>query len=506
MPPSDIRNQVDDLTLLLDLLPVRIRQHLSEHEDLDRLEEIVTDLGFSPEVRFQNETERLDTLGEVTLDDIHMMVSKIGPFNSDNRAGIERTLHRVSAIRNRTGEILGLTFRIGRAVVGTVEIIRDVIESGQNCLFLGPPGIGKTTLLRETARVLSDEVNRRVIVVDTSNEIAGDGNIPHPGIGHARRMQVPSPDRQHQIMIEAVQNHMPEVIIVDEIGTEEETDAARTIAERGVQLLATAHGYNLESIIKNPVLSDLVGGVQNVVLGDEEARQRGTNKTVQERKALPTFDVLIEIKARDVFVIVNPVAMHVDAYLLDDSITPETRTRETDGGVTIESAPQHFYDDPIDDELEPLSIFPYGIRIDAIKSVIHSLEVPVYLAKSISEADIVLTVKEKVKTKSKISKLLEGRQIPLHILKELNHESLVSFFSNHYHLARGPEDIEIEAEREAERACKKVMSESRVIELTPRPTFLRRIQHRIAFEKGLNSVSVGEEPNRRVRILPRVSQ
>jgi stage III sporulation protein AA len=505
MPESDIKNLIDDLSLLINLLPVRIREYLNEHSEKEFIEEIVTDLGFSPEIRFSNQTERLTHLGEITLDDIKKIVSKIGIFNTDNRAGIERTLHRVSAIRNRTGDILGLTFRIGKAVVGTVQIIRDVIESGQNCLFLGPPGIGKTTLLRETARVLSDETQRRVIVVDTSNEIAGDGNIPHPGIGYARRMQVPSPDLQHQLMIEAVQNHMPEVIIVDEIGTEAETHAARTIAERGVQLLATAHGYNLESIIKNPILSDLVGGVQNVVLGDEEARQRGTNKTILERKTLPTFDVLIELKARDVFVIYNPVAAHVDAYLQEDPITPETRTREKDGVVTIETPSASVFEEQIDDELEPLSVFPYGISGEALKTVIHSLQIPVYIARSISEADIVLTLNSSVKSKSKISKLLEGRQLPLHVLKASTTEAMVSFFTNHYHLSSSPDDIESEAERESERACKKVLNESRVMELSPRPSSLRRLQHRIVFEKGLNSVSVGEDPNRRVRILPRVS-
>ena len=488
----------------MQLLPARIRGYLVTHQNLQQLEEIVTDLGFPPEVRFLNQTERLTHLGEVTLDDLEMMVNNVGVFNTDNRAGIERTLHRVSAIRNREGDILGLTFRIGRALVGTIEIIRDVIENGQNCLFLGPPGIGKTTLLRETARVLSDEVNKRVIVVDTSNEIAGDGNIPHPGIGFARRMQVPTPDLQHQIMIEAVQNHMPEVIIVDEIGTEKETQAARTIAERGVQLLATAHGYNLSNIIKNPILSDLVGGVQNVVLGDDEARHRGSNKTVLERKTLPTFDVLIEIKARDIFVIYNPVAAHVDAYLQDDPLTPETRTRSTDGDVTVEMVSQSI-EDRSDDDLEKLSVFPYGLSVESLKSVIHSLQIPVHVAATLSDADIVLTIPSKIKAKAKLTALLEGRQLPLHVLKEATNEALNAFFTQYYHLSRWSEDIEVEAEREADRACKKVVSESRVVELAPRESTIRKSQHRIVFEYGLNSVSVGEDPNRRVRILPRVS-
>src|SRR3989442_2470881 len=186
-----------------------------------------------------------------------------------------------------------LTLRVGRAVYGTMEIIRDVVEAGRSILLLGKPGVGKTTLLREVARVLADEMGKRVVIVDTSNEIAGDGDIPHPGIGRARRMQVATPSLQHAVMIEAVENHMPEVVVIDEIGTEQEAAAARTIAERGVQLIATAHGNTLENLMLNPTLSDLVGGIQTVTLSDEEARRRGTQKSVLERKAPPTFQTLV---------------------------------------------------------------------------------------------------------------------------------------------------------------------------------------------------------------------
>ena len=257
---KNLVGKVDDLKLLFDLLPNHLTEHLKTYNNLNALIEIVMDLGFCPEVRFSHTVFRLEELGEITQEDINGVTERIGQFNTDNRAGIERTLHRISAIRNRTGNVIGLTCRIGRAVEGTVDIIQDIVESGQNCLFLGPPGIGKTTILREVARVLSTAAQKRVVVVDTSNEIAGDGDIPHPGIGYSRRMPVPSPDQQHSIMIEAVENHMPEVIIVDEIGTEEETKASRTIAERGVQLVATAHGYQLENLVKNPTLCDLIGG------------------------------------------------------------------------------------------------------------------------------------------------------------------------------------------------------------------------------------------------------
>jgi stage III sporulation protein SpoIIIAA len=272
----------DNLDLLLMVLPPRVRQEIEKVEDLSALLEVVLDLGRQPEARFPGRTVGLSPQ-PITREDLDYMTARIGTFTRDNRAGIERTLHRISALRNRLGEIVGLTCRVGRAVYGTVDIVSDVVESGRSILLLGRPGVGKTTLLREAARVLADDQNRRVVIVDTSNEIAGDGDIPHPGIGRARRMQVPSPERQHAVMIEAVENHMPEVVVIDEIGTQAEAQAARTIAERGVQLIATAHGISLENLIANPILADLIGGIQAVTLSDEEARRRRTQKTVLER-------------------------------------------------------------------------------------------------------------------------------------------------------------------------------------------------------------------------------
>src|SRR5579884_3767977 len=292
------RQITDNIDALLQTLPPHIVEPLRELEDRDALLEVVLDLGRVPEARFPGREVVLSTQ-EVTDEDIDYVVSRIGEFGDDNRAGIERTLHRISCMRNRKGRIVGLTCRIGRAVYGTIAIIRDIIESGRSTLLLGRPGVGKTTMLREVARVLADDFKKRVVIVDTSNEIAGDGDIPHPGIGHARRMQVPTPTLQHAVMIEAVENHMPEVIVIDEIGTELEAAAARTIAERGVQLVGTAHGTSLENLMLNPTLSDLIGGIQSVTLGDEEARRRGTQKSVLERKAPPTFDVVVEIQHWD---------------------------------------------------------------------------------------------------------------------------------------------------------------------------------------------------------------
>ena len=304
----------DDLDAFVDTLPPHISASLRRQPDNHELLEVVLDLGRLPEARYPGREVLLSDV-EVSEEDIDHVAARVSEFGDDNRAGIERTLHRISAIRNRRGRIVGLTCRVGRAVFGTIRVIEDIIRTGKSTLLLGRPGVGKTTMLREVARVLADDMNKRVIIVDTSNEIAGDGDIPHPAIGSARRMQVKTPNQQHAVMIEAVENHMPEVIVIDEIGTELEAAAARTIAERGVQLVATAHGNTLENLMMNPTLADLVGGIQSVTLGDEEARRRGTQKSILERKAPPTFDVVVEIQTFDRVAVHQNVAETVDAIL-----------------------------------------------------------------------------------------------------------------------------------------------------------------------------------------------
>jgi len=330
---------MDDLDVLLAALPPEIVAAIHALPDPEMLIEVVLDLGRRPEARYPNsEVALLER--EVVEADIQYVVDHIGTFGDDNRAGIERTLHRISAIRNRNGKVVGLTCRIGRAVYGTIEIIADYVETGKSILIMGRPGIGKTTMLREAARVLADEQRKRVVVVDTSNEIAGDGDIPHPAIGKARRMQVRTPSLQHEVMIEAVENHMPQVIVIDEIGTELEAQAARTIAERGVQLIGTAHGNTLDNLMLNPTLSDLIGGIQSVTLGDEEARRRRTQKSVLERKAPPTFDVIVEIQDREKVMVHADVAATVDAMLLGDPVAPELRWRDEEGVHRSQSRPK----------------------------------------------------------------------------------------------------------------------------------------------------------------------
>ena len=321
-----------ELDLVLNVLPPDVAGVLRDRDDLDQLLEVVLDLGRLPEARFVSGDAELND-EPVTTADLENVIERTGDFGDDSRAGIERTLHRISAIRNRRGQVIGITCRVGRAVFGTIKIIEDLAFSGKNILLLGRPGVGKTTMLREMARVLSQEAKKRVIIVDTSNEIAGDGDVPHPAIGRSRRMQVPTPSQQHGVMIEAVENHMPETIIIDEMGTEQEAAAARTIAERGVQLIATAHGNTLDNLIMNPTLSDLVGGIQTVTLGDQEARYRGTQKSVLERKAPPTFDVVVEIQGWAKLAVHDNVSQVVDQWLRGFPISPEVRTMGDDGEV-----------------------------------------------------------------------------------------------------------------------------------------------------------------------------
>ncbi|MEX2080796.1 MAG: AAA family ATPase, partial [Dehalococcoidia bacterium] len=334
--PSPATEQIvtDDLDQLLDALPSRVSESLRDRNHRDDLLEVVLDLGRLPEARYPGR-EVVLSHEEVSEADLQHVVDRIGEFGLDNRAGIERTLHRISCIRNRRGKIVGLTCRIGRAVYGTIRVIEDLVLSGKSILLMGRPGVGKTTMLREVARVLADDANKRVIIVDTSNEIGGDGDIPHPAIGSARRMQVAEPAAQHAVMIEAVENHMPEVIVIDEIGTELEAQAARTIAERGVQLVGTAHGVSLENLMLNPTLSDLIGGIQSVTLGDDEARRRGTQKSILERKAPPTFDIIVEIQDWHRVAVHGDVAATVDAMLRGYEGRPEIRQLSAEGGIDV---------------------------------------------------------------------------------------------------------------------------------------------------------------------------
>jgi len=503
---------VDDLEVLLKLLPSDTRKHILQLKDYQNLVEVVLDVGRVPEIRFSHEYERLEKLAETTQSQIDEVVHKIGKFNLDNRAGIARTLHRISAIRNRNGKIIGLTCRVGRVVQGTIEIVMDILNTGKNILFLGPPGIGKTTHLREATRVLADDLKKRVIVVDTSNEIAGDGDIPHIAIGSARRMQVATPDEQHHVMIEAVENHTPEVIVVDEIGTEEEAKAARTIAERGVQLIATAHGHSMENLVKNPTLADLLGGIQTVILGDEEAKFRGTQKTVLERKNLPTFHTLIEIRDRDTYAIYKNVAESVDGYLRGELLSPVIRYRDALNGdresIENEAENEALLATKADQAkvralTQKIKVYPFGLNTDAITTLIHIMSLPIQIAPTLREADLILTVRSTTGGKNKLSTMTKGQNIPTHVLKENTMEAISDFFRRYFDLPKTSDDTESEAIKEAERACEQVLEEGKTLDLSLNNAFIRRLQHSIIEAHGLNSVSVGEDPNRRVRIYPK---
>jgi len=504
----------DDLDLLLSVLPPNIKEGLQKETDFKDLIEVVMDLGRPPEARFPNRAMYISDQ-TITREDIEYAVHRVGAFTQDNRAGIERTLHRISCIRNRRDAIIGLTCRVGRAVYGTVDVLRDVIESGKSLLLLGRPGIGKTTLLRESARVLSTGLGKRVIIVDTSNEIAGDGDIPHPGIGTSRRMQVLRPDLQHAVMIEAVENHMPEVIVIDEIGTEAEAQAARTIAERGVQLIATAHGNSLDNLLMNPTLADLLGGIHSVTLGDDEARRRGTQKTVLERKAPPTFDTLVEIRTRDEFSVFHDTDKVVDAFLRGRSMRPEIRVRK-DGGFEVrepevaaltkkparqEPAPAGLDGPAREGPRKSVRIYPYGVSKDRLTRAINDLHVPATVARTSKEADVVLTLKAQEKRQPRTLQELEEEGLEISILRSNTVSQMKVFLQQTFGL-EDQQSAEEVALHEAEQAVDRVLSFGKAVELSPQNSHVRRLQHLVVEQHGLGSQSRGEVPWRRVVVLP----
>jgi len=495
----------DDLDVILDALPPHIVGPLRERDDRHELLEVVLDFGRAPEARFPG---REITLSEVDVSDADLehVVAHIGEFGEDNRAGIERTLHRISAIRNRRGRIVGLTCRVGRAVFGTIRIIEDLVKTGKSILLLGRPGVGKTTMLREVARVLADEMNKRVIIVDTSNEIAGDGDIPHPAIGRARRMQVPTPALQHAVMIEAVENHMPEVIVIDEIGTELEAAAARTIAERGVQLVATAHGNELQNLMMNPTLSDLIGGIQSVTLSDEEARRRGTQKSVLERRAPPTFDVLVEIQSWERVAIHGDVAGTVDALLRGYQEPPEVRELDGQGNVhTITSSElaqekrslERRGPEPL---APPRRIYPFGISRRRLEQAVRQTGLAATLAEHLTDAEMVITLRNYYRRKLPALREAEARGVPIYVLKANTVAQMEQcLLSVHDSAARGFDPLG-RALEEAEDAALGVAQGQSSVDLTPQNSYIRKLQHELAQRYNVGSRSFGREPMRRVRI------
>ena len=499
MLTSKLEKITDNIDQLLDLLPHELSETIRHTIDISVLTEIVLDVGRQPEVRYIERTSQFISDKPVTYEDIEYCCQRVGTFNTDNRAGIERSLHRISAIRNRQGRIIGLTCRVGRAVYGTIDIIKDIISTKENILLLGGPGVGKTTNLREIARVISEE--KKVIVVDTSNEIAGDGDIPHPGIGKSRRMQVDCPEHQHAVMIEAVENHMPDVIIVDEIGTEAEASAARTIAERGVQLIGTAHGTTIDNLIKNPTLSDLLGGVETVTLGDEEAHRRHTQKTVLERKAPPTFNVVVELRSRETLAIFHDAATAVDNYLKGIPLTPEIRGLDKEGKVKVWQEDNLLQMEQSKIEQEQVTrIFPFAINKERLQLAIDSLNVDAVMVEDITDADLVLTLKSQNKHSSKVVKMLKDHDIPLHLIKTNNTGDMVKFLNHCFNLSGEIDEDQRIALLEIEDVIENVMKLKKTMEASPNNTYVRRLQHRLVEKAGLRSESIGEEPNRRVRV------
>lgn len=524
---SNIQFQ-NDLERLMAVMPQKVVSNLP-CENLDDVIEIVLDIGRVPEVRHAGgKIERLNTEA-VNEEDINFVTSHLQEFTHDNRTGIPGTLHRISAIRNRQGKVVGLTCRIGRVVTGTIACIKDFCVQGKSILFLGPPGVGKTTKLREISRLVADELGKRVVIVDTSNEIAGDGDVPHPAVGSARRMQVPQPEFQKDIMIEAVENHTPEVIVVDEIGTEAEAQASRTIAERGVMLIATAHGNCLESLIKNPTLSDLVGGIQSVTLGDDEAKRRASQKTVLEREKQPTFDIVIEILDRNTLAVYKDTSEAVDYILRGWPIRPEIR--KVDKSIT--SAPcvepavevkaeqkpvqQEAKDNKMNfsfsrkdyvEQVKPLKkLYLYAVSRTIVEKIIERLNLNVELTRNVEDADIVIAHKNFAKGGAKILNTAKEYRVQIFYVKTNSMAQIQKVLKDALDIQPGDveplqgycDDTE-KALDEARDGIKSVLEGATVVELEPQPSHIRKLQHELVEQYNLQSSSIGEGDTRHLRI------
>ncbi len=549
----------DDLDRLLDVLPEVVQAALATQESREQLLEVVLDLGRVPEARYPG---RVLALGAVPLEraDLAAVVDRLGVFGGDNRAGIERTLHRISAIRNRTGTIVGLTCRVGRAVFGTVAMVRDLLDSGESLLLMGRPGVGKTTALREIARVLADDLGKRVVVIDTSNEIAGDGDIPHPAIGRARRMQVARPELQHQVMIEAVENHMPEVIVIDEIGTELEAQAARTIAERGVMLVATAHGNELANLIKNPTLSDLVGGIQSVTLGDEEARRRRTQKTVLERAADPTFPLAVEMHSRHRWLVHRDVARTVDLLLRGQSARPQIRELGADGQLQLQDLPPTTSaelgppaalsppmaslsarpriaprplpvpdspsaapggareDRPAPAPLPVLRVYGAGISRAQLEQVVRARQLPLDVVGSVELADAVLSLRQQLGRDPHVRRQAQDLGLPILVLKSAAQpqlqRALERLLERHRQAQADPDpalaaaaslqgDDALAGLEECRLAVEQVvLPHGQPVELLPRSDRVRLMQAELASRYRLRTAVFGRGSEQRLRVFP----
>ena len=439
----------EDLKKLIKSLPFFLHDYLNQCSYKEQLIEIILDLGRRPEARFSTGPEYLSQK-MVSWQDIDYITKRVGKFSNENRAGIERTLHRISCIRNRQFLINGLTCRVGRTIFGTVSVIRDLLESEKSILILGRPGIGKTTIIREIARVFADEMEKRVIIIDTSNEIAGDSDIPHAGIGRARRMQVAKPELQHQVMIEAVENHMPQVIIVDEVSTELEVLSARTIAEKGVQLVVTTHGNCLENLIKNPLLVDLVGGIQYVTLSDEEAKRRGTQKSILERKSYPAFEIIIEVNHQNSWTVYENVKDSIDLLLRRVSTIGQIREFSVTEKIKIKSKRFQNHQQSFLKNINGLNtsvlnsnkhwtlinklkdkkhfklstnrliIYPYSLSTNLLKEVLLKMDFKFTLTNDIRKANLIIGLKKHLRQNFKLINLAKQKEIPIYTLNQIS--------------------------------------------------------------------------------------
>ncbi len=304
---------------------------------------------------------------------------------------------------------------------------------------------------------------------------------------------------------------MPEVIVIDEIGTELEAQAARTIAERGVQLVGTAHGNTLDNLMMNPTLADLIGGIQSVTLGDEEAKRRGTQKSILERMSPPTFDIVVEIQDWDKVAIHPDVGQAVDAVLRGQLLVTETRWLDETGEVRIEktmpvtATRKTTKANQPAKESNPHKLYLFGVNRGRFEQMSKEMQLEVDIVDNLSSADLFVTSKQHYRRKPQKVKEAEATNLPIYVLRSNTPSQIRQFLNSIYRIDSTTDSTDRSdslkvALSEAQEAVNLVKNGQDEVELIPQSAYISRLQHLIAERNTLSSKSSGREPQRRVRI------